>query len=598
LVDVLDKPGVTELAEMCGRTRLGWQFRNLKIVNKAAQVVRYAPNAAQHYVDHLCYQQIKRGIPVRMIDLKARQRGISTAIEARFFERVNRRPNVHAVVASADTVSTDKVFAMFRRFQLEVPADVRRQTKRSNKKEIEYAHPHSSSMLCQTAGKDVLGRGGTTQYVHGTEVAFWPDAATQLLGLLQEVPKLPETEVHIESTANGVGGAFHDRYWEAVEQRKRYPDDWSGYTPLFLPWYTHDEYLLTPPDHLLDGHGRLALIPDEPYCEVECRDTLAAGGVNLSDAQLYWRRVTIRDECGADLRTFWQEYPSTDREAFVATGYNIFSQAVLDRHERNCRDPIAQVVFVRRDSTIKPQSVATGMDCWKIWRWPHKNHEYIVYGDVCEGLFADTAKGGSDPDYHYAGVFDRRNHELVGTFCGRCDTSIYGVQMALAGRFYHDAIASPEINSCGLAVLNELKRDNYPNIYQRQTGEEEYAEEDTSRLGYRTTVLNRKSGLEFLRTTLNADAITIFDRTIIDELRTFINDNGKWQARSGYHDDGVMMLKGLLQVHITSGDDDGAEIEKMKQRCDGFMAASVAGGTDQFEDLDEDEDEDEEGMGL
>lgn len=600
-----DKP-VSTLAEMSSRHRLGWQFRNLRIVTKRAELVRYEPNQAQHHLHRLCDEQIKRGLPVRLIVLKARQRGISTAVEARFFERINRRANAHAVVASADTDSTDKVFRMCRTFQDEMPQDQKRQLKRSNRKEIEYAPPHRSGILCQTAGKDVLGRGGTTQYAHLTEVAFWRDAETQLLGLLKEVPMEDGTEVVMESTANGVGGAFHDRYWDAVEHRKQYPDDWSGYTPLFLPWYTHHEYRLDPPAHLCDSAGRLVLIPDEPYCEIDCRDTLSAIGVHLDDAQLYWRRVQIRDECGSDLRTFWQEMPSTDKEAFVATGYNIFSSQVLDRHERNCCDPMARVTFVRKDGQVKPQNVMTILDSWRIWRWPEINHEYIVYGDVCEGLFAETAKGGSDPDYHFAAVFSRMSGELVATFHGRCDTAVYGLQMALAGRFYRDrtgrpAICTPEMNSCGLAVLNELKRDNYENIYQRQDGEEEFTQDTTSRLGYRTTSLNRKPGLVFLRKTLNEGGIIIRDSEIIKELRTFINNDGRWEARSGCHDDAVMMLSGLLQVHITSGPVTGHVImqtdtaDRPGQRDDHFIQASVAGSVDGFEI---DNGDDEEGLGL
>jgi len=582
----------SKMADITARHRLGWQFRNLQIVDKHSRMVRYTPNRAQHNLHHLCQEQIKRGLPVRLSVLKARQRGISTAVEARYFERINRRQNVHGVVVSADSDSTDKVFRMCRTFQEELPDDVRRPTKRSNRKEIEYDRPHRSGILCQTAGKDVLGRGGTTQYAHCTEVAFWRDAESQLLGLLQEVPKLAETEVVLESTANGVGGAFHDRYWEAKERRTKHPDDWSGYTPLFLPWYTHHEYTLPVPEHLKGRDGRLVLIRDEPYCEVDCRDQLAAMGVHLTDGQLYWRRVTIRDECGMDLRTFHQEYPATDREAFVATGYNIFSQAVLDRHEQLCCDPMTRVLFVRSNGRIKPQQTARGLDCWQIWRWPEPNEEYILYGDVCEGLFAETAKGGGDPDYHYAGLMSRRKNELVGTFHGRCDTAEYGVQMALAGRFYREAITSPEINSCGLAVLNELKRDEYPNIYIRQAGEDEDAERDTSRLGFRMTSLNRKPSLVFLRKCLGENVPVIRDVGLINELRTFINHNGKWQAQAGCHDDGVMMLAGLLQVHITSGPMSGDidQTDTTDRPDDDLHTAQVAGGYDRdIEDDDYDE---------
>lgn len=580
------------------RSRIGWQFRWLYIRTKSGEVVRYGPNLAQGVLHTAMEAQRNLGLPVRIIVLKARQRGISTGVEARFFERIYRRPNANAVVVSMDAVSTRKVFSMVDRFQAELHRDVRRTPMRSNRIELAFPRPHNSAILCQTAGTGTLGRGGTTQYVHATEVAFWHNAEEQLLGLLQEVPKLPETEVVIESTANGVGGAFHDRYWDAKERLKDNPDDLSGYMPLFLPWYTCEEYRSVLPKSACDENGRLRLINDEPYFENDTVEHMASLGVTLDDDQVYWRRVTIRDECGADLRLFHQEYPATEREAFVATGYNIFSSTVLDKHEAHCRPPIATVEFCRREGKISPVSVLRGLDCWRVWTWPERKHEYVLFGDVCEGLLANPNQSGGDTDYHYAGIMSRMSGQIVATFRGRCDTSVYGYQMALAGRFYRNAMATPEINSCGLAVLNELRRDEYPNIYIRQVAEDEEASDATSKLGFRTTTLNRKPGLSNLRRHLHDMLITIYDRELIAELRVFINDNGKWQAQTGCHDDGVMMLSGLLQIHEVAGPLYSDVLQSDTSERPGengeFSMVSVVGGYDDTAD----DDDDEEGFGL
>ena len=72
----------------------------------------------------------------------------------------------------------------------------------------------------------------------------------------------------------------------------------------------------------------------------------------------------------------------------------------------------------------------------------------------------------------------------------------------------------------------------------------------------------------------------------------FVNHDGKWEAQPGYHDDFVMMLKGLLQVHITSplllGDIQQTDTaDRPGQRPHGFVRASVAGGYDGWEDDDD-----------
>lgn len=543
-------PETDSIQNLSRRSSLGWQRTNLKIVNKKSQLVPLNHNIAQLKVHNAFQLQKRRGLPLRAIILKARQFGISTYIAASNFEAVNRHSNHHACVVSADIDATNKVFSMYETYQAEMPEKYKRDTRRSNRKEIVYAPPHRSSILCQTAGKTVLGRGGTTQKVHASEVAFWAQSKKQLLGLLQEVPETPESLVVLESTACGVGGEFHDRYWQAVQQLREEPEDYSGYLPIFLPWYIFPEYATEIPEPLL-YKGRLRLIKTEPYYEQETISFLQSKGIRLTDEQVYWRRGKIKNACGGDLSLFKQEYPATAKEAFQSTGKMIFPPLLLDQHEQHCIEPAARIVFSQKQrGKLTFEDVVRLNDCWRIWKWPQSNHDYTVFGDVCEGLLANPNDPKSDPDYHAAGILDRNTYEVVATFHGRCDTIPYGEQMVHASCFYNYAWASPEINSCGLAVLNEFKRANYPKIYQRLSKEEETVEEESVRLGYKTTVLNRKPGIETLKKVLREREITIYDKAIIDELRVFVNKNGRPEAESGYHDDFVMMLVGLIQLHL------------------------------------------------
>lgn len=575
------------------RSSLGWQRANLKIVNKKSQLVPLIHNIAQLKVHNTLRLQRDRGLPVRAICLKARQFGVSTYIAGTNFESVNRTSNHHACIVSADIDATNKVFGMYETYQSEMPEDIKRVTRRSNRKEIVYEAPHRSSILCQTAGKQVLGRGGTTQKVHASEVAFWANAKKQLLGLLQEVPETPESLVVLESTACGVGGEFHDRYWQAVEQLRDNPEDYSGYLPIFLPWYIFPEYSTIIPEQL-KSNGRLRLINTEPYLEHEAVMLLRSKGIELSDEQIYWRRGKIKNACGGDLSLFKQEYPSTAREAFQSTGKMIFSPVLLDTHESNCRPFIATVEFHKSGNTVRPESVLKNQDCWKIWKYPQSNHEYIVFGDVCEGLLANPNDPKSDLDSHAAGILDRNTFEVVATFHGRCDTIPYGVQMVLAAQFYNWAWASPEVNSCGLAVLNEFKRVNYPKIYQRMRKQEEDIEEEAMQLGYKTTTLNRKPGIECVKQVLKDHDITIYDKAIIDELRVFVNKNGRPEAESGYHDDFVMMLVGLIQLHLqcAMGDTD-IEQRDTSDRHDtprnNDIKLAMAGAYDDIDELDDED---------
>ena len=70
--------------------------------------------------------------------------------------------------------------------------------------------------------------------MHLSEFAFWPapegkEPKKQLAGILQAVPKTMETEVVIESTANGFN-EFKE-FWDDEVAGK---NEWK---PLFFPWH-------------------------------------------------------------------------------------------------------------------------------------------------------------------------------------------------------------------------------------------------------------------------------------------------------------------------------------------------------------------------
>jgi hypothetical protein len=218
-----------------------------------------------------------------------------------------------------------------------------------------------------------------------------------------------------------------------------------------------------------------------------------------------------------------------------------------------------------------------------------------------EGLFADPDQPDKGHDLHAGGVFDRRTGELVATYHSQQDTIPYAQQLVLAGLYYNTAWASPEVNSVGLAVLNEFKRAHYPRIFARISGEETDNPEGSERLGLKIGALNRKPYIEALRTVIKNNGIAIYDGEVVEELQDFVNRNGKWQAKRGSHDDFVMMLVGLLQLHQQCplgghGIEQKTTADRPGERASGFVMASAASAVDQFEDLDDDLDE--EGMGL
>lgn len=561
-------------------TSLGWQETNVRIVNKAAETVPLYHNIAQLKVYNTKQLQRERDIPVRLVICKARQEGVSTGEAAEMFEDINRRKNRANCLISADAVSTAKVFKMIKRMQEEIPEDIKREPEHSNRQEISYPNPHFSSVLCQTAGKDVLGRGGTTHKVHATEVSIWPHAADKLDALFQEVPEYPDTSIVLESTAFGTTGDFHDRFWIAVDRLKSNSKDYNGYLPVFLPWWIFPDYQM--------------VIPKDVHFEVETghevygdeRELVVKFGCTVE--QLYWRRHKIANDFKNDLPRFMQEYPATAREAFQGTGRMVFLPTAIDRIEEYCRKPKAYIEFYRTEAgKVKWREVLRREQCWAIWKWPIKDHHYVEFGDVAAGKLSDPSNPRSKSDRSVAIFLDRQDYDIPIVYYGRPTTIDFGDQMLMAAEFYNYAWATPEMNmGIGQSILDTFKRANYSYVYMRERKEDEVVSEESVLMGWMTTTKTRKPMIADLIEVVNEGGLKIYDRRVIRELRTFVrNSEGKEVADVGQHDDCVLALAGCIQLfnRCPAGHDDYPWLNKKKANTEAIVYAG------QVDDDDDDE---------
>lgn len=282
--------------------------RCLKIRSKSGEIVPFSLNQAQIHAHTIIENQKIATGKVRVIILKGRQQGISTLVEGRIYWLVSHRKGRKAFILTHDSEATDNLFEMSQRYHEGCPALVKPQTGASSAKELSFGELDSGYKV-GTAGNKGVGRSSTIQYFHGSEVAFWPNAAEHAKGILQAVPDQPDTEVYLESTANGIGNYFHEQ-WQLAEAGQ------SDFIPIFLPWFWQNEYKR----ELLEDFDAL----DD---EIELIELY-----NLNAHQLIWRRYKIQElsAAGGDgKRAFQQEYPCNATEAFLLSGEDTFIQPEL-----------------------------------------------------------------------------------------------------------------------------------------------------------------------------------------------------------------------------------------------------------------------------
>ena len=285
--------------------------RCLKIRTKAGEVAPLTLNRSQLFLHGRLEAQKQRTGKIRALVLKGRQQGISTYIGGRFYHRSTHFRGQRVFILTHEQGATDNLFDMANRFHEYCPALVKPHTGASNAKELDFDRLDSGYKV-GTAGTKELGRSQTVQLFHGSEVAFWPHADTHAAGVLQAVPDLPGTEVVLESTANGLGNFFHQR-WQQAEAGE------SDYEAIFIPWYWQEEYYREPaPDFAMTAE-------EEEY----------AASYGLNAGQMCWRRAKSR-ELG-DPILFKQEYPANASEAFQLTGHDSYipAELVLKARKRN-----------------------------------------------------------------------------------------------------------------------------------------------------------------------------------------------------------------------------------------------------------------------
>jgi hypothetical protein len=275
----------------------------LTIRSKTGELLPLVLNRAQQHIHDALERQRAATGKVRALILKGRQQGCSTYVGGRFYHRATQARGVRVFILTHEDAATANLFEMVERFHAHCPPDLRPSTGAANARALDFDALDSGYKI-GTAGTKGVGRSATIQLFHGSEVAFWPHAETHAAGVLQAVPDMPDTEVILESTANGFGNYFHQT-WRDAEAGE------NDFVPIFVPWYWQDEY-------------RRPVREDFAASEEE-REYGALYG--LDDAQLAWRRAKIAQL--KDESLFRQEYPASAAEAFQQSGHDSFIAPAL-----------------------------------------------------------------------------------------------------------------------------------------------------------------------------------------------------------------------------------------------------------------------------
>lgn len=531
-----------------------WRFckNNLYIKDKHANIIKFVPNLAQTVLINYVLKCISQGKPIRAIILKARQMGLSTAVEALIYWWTSTNKNINSVILGHEESSSKNLYTMFRRyydncnplFKPSVRYNTR--TDLSFEKYDEYGKQIGlgSFIKTATAGNKSAGRSDTVNWLHGSEIGEWENGEDLVASIMQTVPYEPYMEkpsaIFLESTAKGRGNYFHKEWLNAEKGL-------NNFIPFFFPWWIMDSYEI-------HDNEDIGILTDYEEFLVELMTaghTVAEQHIDIDPEHIIpkikYYRYKAREFASTPEKMF-QEYPSTAHEAFISSGRAVFNVMSLERMEKKVSSPevtkyytinidydgwqdyiLEEIPYVAQDN---PDTFTYAAPL-KIFKHPKPGHEYVIGGDVAEGL--------ANGDFSVADVVDTLTMETVAKWRGHVDPDKFGEILAALGTYYNYALVGVEVNNHGLTTIQKLRDIFYTNLYKRINGYDEDFEEPTSHLGWKTDMKTKRTAIDALTRLIRDGTISDPDNVFVNEAFAFVRDDrGRMNAEAGEHDDTIM----------------------------------------------------------
>lgn len=521
----------------------------LKIKDEMGNIIPFEFNDAQLKFLDLWDKTKKEGKKLWFIILKPRQLGFSTLIQALLFHHNLYNDNQKTLTMGHKLDASNNLFAIYERYYNHLPQHVKPQLDRSNEKKISYKKTGSENKV-DTAQAGEIGRSDTYQGVHLTEVAFYPDPKTTLLGLMQGSK---HAQIFIlETTANGFND-FRNRWIDAKEGR-------NDFIPFFISWLEFPPYSKAFHDEKEKEEFRKSLGVNPIFNEYPDEEKILITQFGATLEQLKWRRWAIANLCNNDVKQFHQEYPATWEESFLASGSPVFNtQIVVKNQEKAKNEEFRQgnliPVYNEKDKDYQKCIYEGKTSYYDLLpylvsvKWEDNPKGYIKIYDKIDVdikrekyVFAsgcDVAEGLEQGDYSTFDVLDRRDMKVKLVFHSHLDPDLladelHKVQVYLKNKIYFNI----ERNNHGLTTITSARKLGV-NLYYQEDFEKGFLE-NTEKLGFRTTLQTKPIIINDLNSYIREALFTHPEVEFWGECLTFVkNAKGGMSAQNKDKDPGT-----------------------------------------------------------
>jgi len=258
-------------------------------------------------------------------------------------------------------------------------------------------------------------------------------------------------------------------------------------------------------------------------------------------------------------RAFRQEYEAE----FIGSGNTVFD---------------SDIIMYYKD-TFKQDPVSKSGPDGNVWIWEQPNYTKTYL------LCADVARGDGS-DYSTFQIIEANSCTQVAEYKGKLETEDFGHLIVEMATKYNDALVIVENAQQGWAVLQVIINRNYKNLFYMS--DDPLVIEETRHMtnkwthydrkkvpGFTTSVKTRPLIISKLDEYLRGKAVMIRSNRLLDEMMTFIWNNGKPEAQENSNDDLIMALAIGLWIRDTSLKLYQQNMDLTKHAVDGIIRQGV-----------------------
>ena len=244
------------------------------------------------------------------------------------------------------------------------------------------------------------------------------------------------------------------------------------------------------------------------------------------------------------VRLQWDVHPDRDQEWFEKETKNMNKRDIAQELECNFNMSGETVIHPDDIDRMMTQLTApkhrTGFDRnYHIWEEHQEGSNYLLVADVARG---------DGKDYSVFHIMKLETMEIVAEYQGKPSIDMFANMLNSVGNEYGGCMLVVENNNIGYSVLEKLITLEYPNIYHSIKSTHEYVEQHEAEArtaavpGFTTSSKTRPLIVAKFEEFIRNKIITIYSQRTLNEIRTFIWNNGRPEAMRSYNDDLVMSL--------------------------------------------------------